>query len=185
MSTVTLSKPHCATISAEKLDGIASQAFTTALPEAQICLTLLFAMKRVSSSFLECQLAACWMEISPTPTSRAAFTIAAQVSSGKSSYASGPRHHAILPSFIFSGLVGGPRSHEARLQRAQHLLQLGELLRTIALCDGGVDRLRRGGDDLHQPQPLLGDRDHAAAQIGPCGLALDQLARLEVPQDAR
>ena len=40
MSTVTLSKPHCAIISAEKPEGIASQAFTTALPEAQICLTL-------------------------------------------------------------------------------------------------------------------------------------------------
>jgi hypothetical protein len=48
MSTVTLSKPHCAITSAEKPDGIASQAFTTALPEAQICLTL-FAIDRVSS----------------------------------------------------------------------------------------------------------------------------------------
>src|SRR6516162_18131 len=47
MSTVTLSKPHCAIISAEKPDGIASQAFTTALPEAQICLTL-FGIDRVS-----------------------------------------------------------------------------------------------------------------------------------------
>src|SRR3954470_21207969 len=41
MSTVTLSKPHCAITSAEKPDGIASQAFTTALPEAHACLTLL------------------------------------------------------------------------------------------------------------------------------------------------
>ena len=41
MSTVTLSKPHCAITSAEKPDGIASQAFTTALPEAQTFLTLL------------------------------------------------------------------------------------------------------------------------------------------------
>src|SRR6185312_12942765 len=49
MSTVTLSKPHCAIISAEKPEGIASQAFTTALPEAQICLTLLFGIARVSS----------------------------------------------------------------------------------------------------------------------------------------
>src|SRR5882724_7484260 len=40
MSTVTLSKPHCAITSAEKPDGIASQAFTTALPDAQISLTL-------------------------------------------------------------------------------------------------------------------------------------------------
>src|ERR1700753_203722 len=48
MSTVTLSKPHCAIISAEKPEGIASQAFTTALPEAQICLTL-FGIDRVSS----------------------------------------------------------------------------------------------------------------------------------------
>src|SRR6266566_2161725 len=47
MSTVTLSKPHCATTSAEKPDGIASQAFTTALPDAQISLTL-FAIDRVS-----------------------------------------------------------------------------------------------------------------------------------------
>src|SRR5262249_8805960 len=47
-STVTLSKPHCAIISAEKPEGIASQAFTTALPEAQICLTL-FGIDRVSS----------------------------------------------------------------------------------------------------------------------------------------
>src|SRR3979409_302886 len=40
MSTVTLSKPHCAITSAEKPEGIASQAFTTALPEAQTVLTL-------------------------------------------------------------------------------------------------------------------------------------------------
>src|SRR5450432_3086476 len=40
MSTVTLSKPHCAITSAENPDGIASQAFTTALPEAQTFLTL-------------------------------------------------------------------------------------------------------------------------------------------------
>src|ERR1700751_2290191 len=46
MSTVTLSKPHCATISAEKPEGIASHAFTTALPDAQTCLTLLFATLR-------------------------------------------------------------------------------------------------------------------------------------------
>src|SRR6516225_4417357 len=52
MSTVTLSKPHCATISAEKPEGIASHAFTTALPDAQICLTL-FAIDRVSSCCLD------------------------------------------------------------------------------------------------------------------------------------
>src|SRR3954449_2795162 len=46
MSTVTLSKPHCAITSAENPDGIASQAFTTALPEAQTFLTL-FAIDRV------------------------------------------------------------------------------------------------------------------------------------------
>src|SRR5882757_9392847 len=40
MSTVTLSKPHCAITSAEKPDGIASQAFTTALPSAHTFLTL-------------------------------------------------------------------------------------------------------------------------------------------------
>src|ERR1700733_16211591 len=40
MSTVTLSKPHCAITSAENPDGIASQAFTTALPEAHTFLTL-------------------------------------------------------------------------------------------------------------------------------------------------
>src|SRR3569833_3274452 len=43
MSTVTLSKPHCAITSAEKPEGIASQAFTTALPEAHTFLTLLVA----------------------------------------------------------------------------------------------------------------------------------------------
>jgi hypothetical protein len=37
---VTLSKPHCAITSAENPDGIASQAFTTALPEAHTFLTL-------------------------------------------------------------------------------------------------------------------------------------------------
>src|SRR5713226_3923496 len=47
MSTVTLSKPHCAITSAENPDGIASQAFTTALPEAHTFLTL-FAIGRVS-----------------------------------------------------------------------------------------------------------------------------------------
>src|SRR3982074_2252887 len=40
MSTVTLSKPHCAITSAENPDGIASHALTTALPEAQTCFTL-------------------------------------------------------------------------------------------------------------------------------------------------
>src|SRR6478736_1798277 len=49
MSTVTLSNPHCAITSAENPDGIASQAFTTALPEAQTFLTLLVAIDRVSS----------------------------------------------------------------------------------------------------------------------------------------
>src|ERR1700751_1542503 len=53
MSTVTLSKPHCATVSAEKPEGIASHAFTTALPDAQICLTLLFAIDRVSCCCLD------------------------------------------------------------------------------------------------------------------------------------
>src|SRR5213593_2950652 len=47
MSTVTLSKPHCAMTSAEKPEGIASQAFTTALPEAQTFLTLFVAIDRV------------------------------------------------------------------------------------------------------------------------------------------
>src|SRR3954469_25843123 len=47
MSTVTLSNPHCAITSAENPEGIASQAFTTALPEAQTFLTL-FAIGRVS-----------------------------------------------------------------------------------------------------------------------------------------
>jgi hypothetical protein len=37
---VTLSKPHCAITSAENPEGIASQAFTTALPEAQTFFTL-------------------------------------------------------------------------------------------------------------------------------------------------
>jgi hypothetical protein len=47
MSTVTLSKPHCAITSAENPEGIASQAFTTALPDAQTVLRL-FAIARVS-----------------------------------------------------------------------------------------------------------------------------------------
>src|SRR5215212_834019 len=46
MSTVTLSKPHWAITSAENPEGIASQAFTTALPDAQTVLTL-FAIARV------------------------------------------------------------------------------------------------------------------------------------------
>src|ERR1039458_7704610 len=44
MSTVTLSNPHCAITSAENPDGIASQAFTTALPEAQTFFTLFVIM---------------------------------------------------------------------------------------------------------------------------------------------
>src|SRR5581483_4456335 len=48
MSTVTLSKPHCAITSAEKPAGMASQPLITALPEAQICLTL-FAIRCVPS----------------------------------------------------------------------------------------------------------------------------------------
>src|SRR6266436_9310991 len=92
MSTVTLSNPHCAITSAENPDGIASQAFTTVLPEAQTFLTL-FAIGRVSFFrllFVEFslngpsgQLTALCMLTSLTPTSRAVFTIAAQVSSGK------------------------------------------------------------------------------------------------------
>src|SRR6267142_3169567 len=46
MSTVALSKPHCAITSAEKPDGIASHAFTTALPEAHTFLTLLVVIDR-------------------------------------------------------------------------------------------------------------------------------------------
>src|SRR5216683_2308352 len=51
MSTVTLSKPHCAITSAEKPDGIASQAFTATLPEAQISLILFATL--FSFSFLK------------------------------------------------------------------------------------------------------------------------------------
>src|SRR5215831_17339947 len=40
MSTVTLSKPHCAITSAEKPDGIASQALTQALPDFSRALSL-------------------------------------------------------------------------------------------------------------------------------------------------
>jgi hypothetical protein len=40
MSTVTLSQPQPAITSAEKPDGIASQAFTQALPEAIRSLSL-------------------------------------------------------------------------------------------------------------------------------------------------
>src|SRR5258705_3033651 len=43
ISTVTLSNPHCAITSAENPEGIASQAFTTALPEAHTFLTLFVA----------------------------------------------------------------------------------------------------------------------------------------------
>src|SRR5579883_1154629 len=64
MSTVTLSKPHCAITSAVKPEGIASQAFTTALPDAQICLTLLFAIVRVSSSCLDDGPARCDFNVS-------------------------------------------------------------------------------------------------------------------------
>jgi hypothetical protein len=55
MSTVTLSKPHCAITSAENPEGIASQAFTTALPEAHTFLTL-FAIGRVSLFLARCLL---------------------------------------------------------------------------------------------------------------------------------
>src|ERR1700754_890181 len=75
MSTVTLSKPHCAITSAEKPEGIASQAFTTALPEAHTFLTLLVVMDRVSSvvSFDVGPVwpTARWMLTSLTPISRA------------------------------------------------------------------------------------------------------------------
>src|ERR1700716_3205646 len=124
MSTVTLSNPHCAITSAENPDGIASQAFTTALPEAQAFVTLFVATlfpsllcihaviarsQRVRPAagpminsatkqsilclqhgLLRCarndgtnHAVARWMLTSLTPTSRAVFTIAAQVSSGK------------------------------------------------------------------------------------------------------
>src|SRR6266568_8636482 len=112
MSTVTLSNPHCAITSAEKPDGIANQAFTTALPEAHTFLTLFatlhsFPVAQISrhcerSEAIQSWLrgdgllrryaprndryiyaVARWMLTSLTPTSRAVFTIAAQVSSGK------------------------------------------------------------------------------------------------------
>src|SRR3954453_639825 len=59
ISTVTLSKPHCAITSAENPDGMASQAFTTALPEAQTFLTLFVAIDRVSLSCLNRAALAC------------------------------------------------------------------------------------------------------------------------------
>jgi hypothetical protein len=40
MSTVTLSKPHCAITSAEKPDGMASQALRQALPDFNRALSL-------------------------------------------------------------------------------------------------------------------------------------------------
>src|SRR5436309_7361276 len=61
MSTVTLSKPHWAITSAEKPDGIASQPFTTALPEAHTFLTL-FAIGRVFL-FVVCCHARCCIRI--------------------------------------------------------------------------------------------------------------------------
>src|SRR5579863_171361 len=95
MSTVTLSKPHCAITSAENPDGIASQAFTTTLPDAHVSLTL-FAIVFPLRWSIHVVIArsqrlamtahywvALWMLASLTPTSRAVFTIAAQVSSGK------------------------------------------------------------------------------------------------------
>src|SRR5450755_2495763 len=110
MSTVTLSKPHCAITSAENPEGIASHAFTTALPEAQTFFTLFATLfpslcpcrhceerndEAIHSFFgsqglLRCarndganQAVARCILTSLTPTSRAVFTIAAQVSSGK------------------------------------------------------------------------------------------------------
>ena len=63
MSTVTLSKPHCAITSAEKPDGIASQAFTTALPEAQTFLTLFVAIDRfpLCWSLQPDSIVTCWL----------------------------------------------------------------------------------------------------------------------------
>src|SRR6185436_2245919 len=81
MSTVTLSNPHCAITSAEKPDGIASQAFTTALPEAQICLTL-FGIDRVSPCHFLIDPACLWQA---TPWRR-----------NRASYASPRSHHANL-----------------------------------------------------------------------------------------
>src|ERR1700686_134454 len=106
MSTVTLSKPHCAITSAENPEGIASQAFTTALPEAQTVLTLFatlvsfpvssYAVIASASEAIHLgarkygllrryaprndetnHAVALWMLTSLTPTSRAVFTIAA------------------------------------------------------------------------------------------------------------
>src|SRR4051794_28096338 len=96
MSTVTLSKPHCAITSAENPEGIASQAFTTALPEAHVFLTLFVgtvfpSLCQNQPSLRRCasrndrknQAVARCILTSLTPTSRAVFTIASQVSSGK------------------------------------------------------------------------------------------------------
>src|ERR1035437_3920733 len=118
MSTVTLSNPHCAITSAENPDGIASQAFTTALPEAHTFLTL-FAIGRISLFIVCCgqsislngpsgQLTARWMLTSLTPTSRAVFTIAAQVSSGKGT----PFFGAVGAHFPF-GIAGDQHSVNA------------------------------------------------------------------------
>src|SRR5882724_4760448 len=54
ISTVTLSKPHCAITSAEKPDGIASQAFTTTLPDAHISLTLFAIIFPLPKCFRHC-----------------------------------------------------------------------------------------------------------------------------------
>src|SRR6266571_1562933 len=71
----------------------------------------------------------------------------------------GTSHHANLPSRLVRDLVTRVSGRETHLQLSEHLLQLGELACAKTPRDLRIDRFR--------------------------GLALDQIARLEIAQDAR
>src|SRR4051812_25579471 len=96
-----------------------------------------------------------------------------------------PRACAYLPSLLGYCLCAGTKPRETLFELAEHVLQLGELACAKASRDLRIDRLRGRRDRGHQLHALFRDRDHAAALISLGGLALDQVARLQIAQDAR
>src|SRR3954466_1447859 len=92
---------------------------------------------------------------------------------------------AYLLSLLGTCLLARAEPCETLFELAEHLLQFDELARAKASRDLGINRFGGRRDGSHQLHALFRDRDHAAALVRLGGLALDQIARLEITQDAR
>jgi 5-carboxymethyl-2-hydroxymuconate isomerase len=94
----------------------------------------------------------------------------------RQSYASDPCQHANLRSLIrLACPIRNRHPRQARLQRAQHVLQFGELAGAVAFGNGGVDRItasRARNSDIgnEREKSRMGTRrDGAAAGLEPLG----------------